>query len=113
MFDVFSRRGFLRSAAALASMSAIASAASAKSRYRMGLQLYTIRDPMAKDPAGTLKAAAAMGYCNFETYGFDPETLKYYGMPAAEFRKVLEGLNLTTTTGHYDLHAYLAKPAAA
>jgi sugar phosphate isomerase/epimerase len=31
-------------------------------------------------------------------------------MTAAEFRKVLDGLNLTTTTGHYDLHRYLAQP---
>jgi sugar phosphate isomerase/epimerase len=60
-----------------------------------------------------LKRAAALGYGNFETYGFEPESLKYYGMPAAEFRKVLDDLGLTTTTGHYDLHRYLAKPPAA
>ncbi len=74
----------------------------------MGLQLYTIRDPIAKDPAGTLAAAAAMSDRNFETYGFDQEALKYYGMPAADFRKVLNDPGLTTTTGHYDLRAYLA-----
>jgi sugar phosphate isomerase/epimerase len=110
---VFDRRGFLRSAAAVASLGGLAANASAKPRYRMGLQLYTIREPMAKDPAGTLESAAAMGYRNFETYGFEPETLRYYGMPATELRKVLVGLDLTTTTGHYDLHAYLAKPAEA
>jgi sugar phosphate isomerase/epimerase len=107
-----SRRRFLQSGAALASLSSIVPAAATKSRFRMGLQLYTIREPMAKDPAGTLAATAAMGYRNLETYGFEPQTLKYYGMPAADFRKVLEDLDLTTTTGHYDLHVYLAKPAA-
>ncbi len=111
--SVFNRRSFLRSSVALASLGQFASAGTQKSRFRMGLQLYTIREPMAKDPAGTLAAAAAMGYRNFETYGFDQETLKYYGMAAADFRKVLDDRGLTTTTGHYDLHAYLAQPAQA
>jgi sugar phosphate isomerase/epimerase len=110
------RRRFLQCTAMLASLGAtgmsLASAA-AKSRNRMGLQLYTVRDPMAKDPVGTLKQAAALGYRNFETYGFEPDTLKYYGMPARDFRKVLGDLDLATTTGHYDLHRYLAQPAAA
>jgi len=106
----FSRRGFLQRATAVASVTAInarTASANAKSRYPMGLQLYTVRDPMAQDAAGTLKAVAALGYRDLETYGFDPGALKYYGMAAAEFRKVLDDLDLTTTSGHYDLHRYL------
>lgn len=109
------RRAFLRHTTALATLGFAGMntvMAGSTSRYRMGLQLYTVREPMAKDPTGTLKQAAAMGYRNFETYGFDPETVSYYGMPAREFGKVLADLDLTTTTGHYDLHAYLARPAA-
>ena len=45
----------------------------AQPRYKMGLQLYTIRDAMARDVAGTLKRIAALGYQEVETYGFDPE----------------------------------------
>ncbi len=110
------RRALLQSFAALASLGAagMTMANNAKlPRYRMGLQLYTVRDPMAKDAVGTLKQAAALGYRNFETYGFDPDTIKYYDMPARDFRKVLDGLGLTTTTGHYDQHRYLAQPAEA
>ncbi len=110
------RRGLLQSLAALASLGASGitmANTTPKPRYRMGLQLYTVRDPMAKDPVGTLKQAAAMGYRNFETYGFEPDAVKFYGMPARDFRKVLEDLGLTTTTGHYDQHRYLAQPAAA
>lgn len=84
-----------------------------KPRYPLGLQLYTVRDPMEKDAIGTLERVAALGYRNLETYGFDPASLKYYNRPAVEFKKVLNGLGLTTTTGHYDLHAYLAQPASA
>ena len=108
----FSRRDLLGHAAALASMSALPVHAKSKPRFQMGLQMYTVRDPMAKDPIGTLKKVAALGYRNLETYGFEVDALKYYGMPAAEFRRVLDDLGLTTTTGHYDLHAYVARPVA-
>jgi sugar phosphate isomerase/epimerase len=109
------RRKILKRSAAFCAVGALAmqTEAAAKPRYRMGLQLYTVREPMAKDPVGTLKQAAALGYVNFETYGFEPEPVKYYGMPAQDFRKVLDDLGLVTTTGHYDLHRYLAQPPAA
>src|SRR5687767_8515114 len=57
------RRGFIQRAAALGALSAagmtMANTAT-KPRYRMGLQLYTVRDPMGKDAVGTLKQAAAL-----------------------------------------------------
>lgn len=107
-----SRRSLLQQAVALMSMNAIAAHAAPKPRFPMGLQMYTVRDPMAKDPLGTLRQIAALGYRNLETYGFDAEALKYYGMPAAHFRRVLDDHGLTTTTGHYDLHAFVARPVA-
>jgi sugar phosphate isomerase/epimerase len=112
----FNRRKFILEATVLASMTALAGPtvrAAAMPRYRMGLQMYTVREPLAKDAPGTLKQIAALGYRNLETYGFDPDALKYYGMPAPEFRRLLDGLGLATTSGHYDLHAYLNKPAGA
>lgn len=106
------RRVFLQAGLALAAAGAVGAAA-AKPRFRMGLQMYTVRQPMAQDPVGTLRKIAALGYRNLETYGFDPATLNYYGMPAADFRKRLDHQGLSTTTGHYDLHAYLNQPAEA
>ena len=32
------------------------------SRFKLGLQLYSVRDEMAKDLEGTLKKVADMGY---------------------------------------------------
>ena len=110
------RRRLLQGSAAFLALGTFAmpkAGAAMKPRYRMGLQLYTVREPMAKDAVGTLKQAAALGYRNFETYGFEPASVKYYGMPARDFRKVLDDLGLATTTGHYDLHQFLAKPPAA
>ncbi|MDO6820267.1 sugar phosphate isomerase/epimerase [Zobellia sp. 1_MG-2023] len=80
------------------------------SKYKMGLQLFTIRDAMKADPLGSLKKARAMGYEDLEIYGFDPETIGYYGYEAKEFKLILDDLNLTTTSGHYDFSSYFNKP---
>jgi hypothetical protein len=40
-------------------------------KYKMGYQLFSIRDEMAKDPLATLKALKSFGYMDFEAYGFD------------------------------------------
>lgn len=83
--------------------------AATRKKYRMGLQLFTIRDAMEQDAVGSLKKVAALGYQDLETYGFDPEQGKYYGFKSADFKKVLEDNNLTASSGHYDLAQYLDK----
>jgi sugar phosphate isomerase/epimerase len=106
------RRRFTRLAAAVA-FGAPAAALATKSRYQLGLQLYTVRQPMTTDAIGTLARVAALGYRNVETYGFVPGNLSYYNFPAAQLKKVLEDVGLVTTTGHYDLHAYLTQSEEA
>lgn len=81
-----------------------------KPKFKMGLQLFTIRDAMKADPLGSLKKAKAMGYQDLEIYGFDPENIGYYGYKAKEFKLILDDLNLTTTSGHYDFSSYFDKP---
>lgn len=80
-----------------------------QSKYKMGLQLFSINDDMNKDPLGTLKLVKAMGYQDFEIYGFDPEKVTYYGIEAMEFKKALDDLGLTATSGHYGFSDYLLK----
>lgn len=79
------------------------------SRFKMGLQLFSIHDDMMKDPIGTLKRVKAMGYQDFEIYGFDPEQVTYYGIEAGEFKQRLDELGLTVTSGHYGFSDYLNK----
>lgn len=74
--------------------------------YKMGLQLFTIRDAMARDVAGTLKRVAELGYQEVETYGFDPEAIGYYRLPAREFAARLRDNGLTAVSGHYDLNRF-------
>jgi sugar phosphate isomerase/epimerase len=75
----------------------------------MGLQLFTIREPLKKDLTGTIKRIAAMGYEDSETYGHDPAKNTYYGMPASGFKQLLDDNNLVTTSGHYDFTKYFDK----
>lgn len=75
----------------------------------MGYQLFSIRDEMAKAPIETLKALKAMGYEDFEIYGYEDEQDKYYGFKAVEFKKILDDLGLSVTSGHYGFSPYLDK----
>ncbi|MEL6841706.1 MAG: TIM barrel protein [Bacteroidota bacterium] len=82
----------------------------AKPRYKMGLQLFSINDAMTEDPIGTLKKVKAMGYQDFEIYGFDGEKGTYYGIPASAFKRHLDELGLTVTSGHYGFSDFLNRP---
>lgn len=79
-------------------------------KYKMGLQLFTIRDAMAEDPIATLKSVKALGYEDLEIYGYDEINGTYYGFKAAKFKEILDDIGLTTTSGHYGFHPYFLKP---
>ena len=86
-----SRRDFLkRGAVGLASASFLSNslfAAKPASKELVGVQLYSVRDDMKKDPLGTLKQLAAMGYKNVEHANYVDR--KFYGYSAKEFKKIL------------------------
>lgn len=81
-----------------------------KPKYKLGLQLFSINQDMNKDPLGTLQAVKAMGYEDFEIYGFDDQVVTYYGIKASEFKTILDDMGLTVTSGHYGFSDYLLKP---
>lgn len=64
----------------------------------IGLQLYSIREQMLKDPVGSLTQVAKMGYKYVEHANYINR--KFYGYSAAEFKKVLDGLGLKMISGH-------------
>ena len=78
-------------------------------KYKLGYQLYSIRDAMAKDPIATLKALKEMGYEDFETYGYETKDDTIYGFKSKELKKVLDDLGLTTSSGHFGFADYLGK----
>lgn len=76
----------------------------------MGLQLYSINEDMTKETIVTLKALKALGYEDFETFGFESKKGTYYGYKASDFKKILEDLQITASSGHYGFSSYLDKP---
>ncbi len=64
----------------------------------VGLQLYSIRDEMGKDPLGSLKQVAGMGYEYVEHAWYIDR--KFYGYPPSEFRNILDDLGLKMISGH-------------
>ncbi|GAB2535806.1 sugar phosphate isomerase/epimerase family protein [Spirosoma aerophilum] len=71
----------------------------AASSKKVGLQLYTLRDLMAKDPDGTLKKVAAIGYKEVEPFGYSDG--KFFGKSPKEFSVLLKDLGLSVPSGHY------------
>ncbi len=65
---------------------------------RLGLQLYSVRDDMQKDPSGTLKKLSAIGYRYVEHANYVDG--KFYGYTPEDFKKVLSDLNLNMISGH-------------
>ncbi len=111
--EVTGRRTFIKQAASASVITLLPVphfAMSAKRKYKMGLQLFTIRDAMAKDPIDSLRKVSALGYEDLEIYGYDADKGTYYGYKATDFKQILEDHRLTATSGHYDFSSYFAKP---
>lgn len=63
-----------------------------------GLALYTLRDSMAKNPRGVLKAVADMGYEYIEAAGYSDG--KFYGMSPSAFKAYLDEVGLSPMSSH-------------
>jgi sugar phosphate isomerase/epimerase len=74
--------------------------ASTQQKALVGIQLYSIRDDMQSDPLGSLKKIAAMGYKVVEHAGYADR--KFYGYSPADFKKILQDLDLKMYSGHVD-----------
>jgi len=95
------RRQFIQSSAVLLAGTTLLpkiSLAGVKPNEIVGLQLYSVRDDMKKDPLGTLKQLAQMGYKHVEHANYVDH--KFYGFTAKEFRKILDDLGLKMPSGH-------------
>jgi sugar phosphate isomerase/epimerase len=112
--EFINRRDFIRQSGSLLAASLVTSSGFAnisKSNYKMGLQLFSIREPLANDLTGTIKKIASIGYQDCETYGFNPDQGTYYKIKASSFKQLLADHQMITTSGHYDFTKYFDKPA--
>lgn len=108
MTNSFSRRNFLKT-------STIAAAGAAfmpripldiPTVQHLGIQLWSVREDMKKDTAGTLKALAKMGYKEVEGFGYSDG--KMFGISFKEFVNMLRDNGLTMPSSHvmFDSKAY-------
>ncbi|WP_340678385.1 sugar phosphate isomerase/epimerase [Paraglaciecola sp.] len=107
------RRAFLQNTGIFAAASVLLSKSNVSmayaKNYKMGLQLYTIRDEMANDPIATLSQVKVMGYQDFELYDFDGEQDTYYGFKSNQFKSILDDLELTASSCHYGFAPFLER----
>ncbi len=99
------RRSFLETAIAAAATASLPFSpdARAASRIPVGLEMYSVRETMAKDLNGTVRAVAAAGYQGLEFYA------PYYDWTPAQakdMRKLLDDLGIRCFSTHND-SAYL------
>ncbi len=100
-----SRRDFLKKSAfsiAAAGFLANETFAAKKQPVILGIQLYSVRDDMKKDPSGTLRQLAGFGYQYVEHANY--VNRKFYGYSPDEFKKLLDGLGLKMRSGHTVMH---------
>jgi len=110
-----SRRNFLRLSAtgamgafalsqyAFKAASESASSAVDPKTFGIGLQLYTIRDAMAKDVPGSLKKISDIGIKNLELASY--ANGKFYGYEPAEFKKMVTDLGMEIISSHTQVEA--------
>lgn len=64
----------------------------------IGLQLYTVRDGMGKNPVATIKKIADLGYKHVECAGY--KNGKFYGLDKKDFKALLDDNGLKMWSGH-------------
>jgi sugar phosphate isomerase/epimerase len=105
------RRHFLKVASTLASGIAIAGVGSqitgcnagsklSANKNVFGLQLYSLRDILPKDPTGILKQVADFGYKQIESYE-GPKGM-FWGMKNTEFKSYMDDLGMNIISSHCD-----------
>ncbi len=99
----FSRRNFLAATAAAPFAATLDSLKAADKHIPVGLELYSVRDDLGKDEAGTLRDVAKLGYQCVEFYA------PYYNWTpdhAKDVRKQLDDLGLRCYSTHNDLKSF-------
>lgn len=74
------------------------------SKKKIGIQLYSLRDDMAKNADATLEAVAKIGYSFIETYGYNKG--KFFGKSPKEFSKQVNDLGMKMTSSHTGFDVY-------
>jgi sugar phosphate isomerase/epimerase len=75
-----------------------------------GLQLYSLRDILPKDPKGVLKQVASFGYKQIE--GYEGPKGMFWGMSNTDFKKYMDDLGMNFISSHCETAKDFEKKAA-
>jgi len=64
----------------------------------LAVQLYTVREAVAKDLEGTLAQLAGLGYKNIELYGYNGT---FFGKTVSEFKTILANTGIKVLSSHH------------
>jgi sugar phosphate isomerase/epimerase len=84
-------------------------ASARKSHITPGLQLYTLRADLPKDPKGVLKQVASYGYKEIE--GFEGGKGLFWGMTNREMKRLMDDLGMRFISSHCDLNSKFEEKA--
>ncbi len=119
----YKRREFLKVTTAIASGIALTSIAgklvgcssanrmAAAASQSFGIQLYTLRDDMPKDPRGILKQLSEFGYKQIESFEHDKLGM-FWGMKNTEFKQYMDELGMKIVSSHADMNKDFERKAA-
>ncbi|MCX8491608.1 MAG: sugar phosphate isomerase/epimerase [Cyclobacteriaceae bacterium] len=93
------RRQFIQTSSLAAFGVATLSSFAPFDKRKIGLQLYSLRDIVAKDPKSVLKKVAAFGYKELEAYSYNDG--KIFGLKYKEFTDYAKSLGMKVTSGHH------------
>lgn len=112
----YQRRDFLKLAAALGSgvvLNGLAGCAGAKGNAAgrpIGLQLYTLRGELPRDPRGVLRQVASFGYNQIESY--EGAQGMFWGMSNTEFKRYMDELGMQIVSSHCNVDQNFERKAA-
>jgi len=96
---MINRRTFIKTAATItAGASILPFQMCAAKKKSIGLQLYTVRDDIAKDLEGTLRKVAEIGYNLLEGAGYSNRL--FYGLKPAEFKTLINDMGMSMPSTH-------------
>jgi sugar phosphate isomerase/epimerase len=95
------RRQFIYQSAVLAAAAVIDTNEHHKKQKKASIQLYTVREEVAKNLENAVAKVAEAGYGQLELYGYNPAERNYFGRTSEAFAQLLKKNNLTAPSGHY------------
>ena len=82
-----------------------------QAKKKIGIQLYSLREDIAKNADATFEAVAKIGYSFVETYGY--ANGKFFGKSPKDFSKQMSDLGMKMTSSHTGFGVYTDDSDAA